>query len=332
MLEDLGLDTDAERVYRTMLALPLESTVADLAAHTSLTIQDTRVALERLSAMALVHSSQTEDTGFQVIGPEKAMEILLARQQAELAAHQMRVEASRAAAAQLIAECSVLRATPVNSHFEQLVGADAIRERLVRLADEVKREINTFAPGGAYTEDDLQASREPNTQLLQRGVRMRTIYLDSIRNHRPTLEHAARLGELGAQVRTVPTLPIRMIIADRAQVFLPLDTDNARAGAVVLVGTSTVTALSALFESVWAKATPLGAPPSTPPQHMPPQERAALELLTRGHTDKVIAKRLGVSPRTARRIAADLLDRLGARSRFQAGVHAVQDGWLPTNR
>ncbi|MFF7912187.1 hypothetical protein [Streptomyces sp. NPDC007914] len=45
-----------------------------------------------------------------------------------------------------------------------------------------------------------------------------------------------------------------------------------------------------------------------------------------------MAKRLGVSPRTARRIAADLMERLEARSRFEAGVHAVQDGWLPSSR
>ncbi|MFF2145434.1 LuxR C-terminal-related transcriptional regulator [Kitasatospora sp. NPDC058190] len=331
MLEVLGLDVDAERVYRAMLACP-EGTVADFVARTGLTDPDTRAALDRLSAMALIHPSQTEGAGFRAIGPESAMELLLARQQAELAAHQVRIEASRAAAAQLIAECSALRPAPAGNHVEQLVGADAIRERLARLADGVRHEISTFAPGGAHTEDDLHASREPNARLLQRKVRMRTVYLDSIRNHQPTVDHVAWLGELGGQVRTVPTLPIRMIIADRTHAVLPLDTDDARAGAVVLTGAGTVTALSALFESIWTDATPLGAPSAVPPDQMTPQERAALELLTHGHTDESIAKRLGVSPRTARRIAADLLDRLDARSRFQAGVHAVQDGWLPASR
>lgn len=46
-------------------------------------------------------------------------------------------------------------------------------------------------------------------------------------------------------------------------------------------------------------------------------------------TDDAIAKRLGVSPRTARRVANDMMERLGARSRFQAGALAVQHGWLP---
>ncbi|MGW3248842.1 helix-turn-helix domain-containing protein [Streptomyces sp. NPDC001070] len=59
------------------------------------------------------------------------------------------------------------------------------------------------------------------------------------------------------------------------------------------------------------------------------QEATTLQLLADGLTDEAIAKRLGVSPRTARRIATDLMERLNARSRFQAGARAVQHGWLP---
>jgi DNA-binding NarL/FixJ family response regulator len=51
-------------------------------------------------------------------------------------------------------------------------------------------------------------------------------------------------------------------------------------------------------------------------------------LLGEGLTDEAIAGRLGISPRSARRIAGDLMEKLGARSRFQAGACAVQRGWL----
>ncbi len=51
-------------------------------------------------------------------------------------------------------------------------------------------------------------------------------------------------------------------------------------------------------------------------------------MLAQGLTDEAVAKRLGVSPRPARRIAADLMEKLGARSRFQAGARAVAKGWL----
>jgi DNA-binding NarL/FixJ family response regulator len=123
-----------------------------------------------------------------------------------------------------------------------------------------------------------------------------------------------------------------MVIADHRRAVLPIDTADARAGAVVLEGVGTVAALCALFESTWHTATPLGDRPTLDIHGMPPQEAETLRLLAQGFTDEAIAKRLAVSPRTARRIAADLLERLEARSRFEAGVHAVQNGWLPPTR
>jgi DNA-binding CsgD family transcriptional regulator/predicted transcriptional regulator len=331
MLDVLGLDAEAEAIYRWMLANPLEGIIV-LVSRLGMPEERVRAGLDRLSKLALIQPSAKEGIGFRAVSPETAMEVLLARQQAELAAQQMRVEASRAAAAQLIAECSSLRPRGADADAEQLDGVEAIRERLAQLAQSAHDEVATFAPGGAHPAEDLRASRAPNAALLERGVRMRTVYLDSVRNHQPTLDHVSWLHTHGGQVRTVPDLPVRMIIFDRSQAVLPVDTSDARAGGVVLRGAGTVAALCALFESVWATAVPLGTTPKCDANGMPPQERAVLKMLAEGYTDEAIAKRLGVSPRTARRIAATLMERLDARSRFEAGVHAVQDGWLPSSR
>ncbi|WP_247597705.1 LuxR C-terminal-related transcriptional regulator [Streptomyces sp. RKND-216] len=53
-----------------------------------------------------------------------------------------------------------------------------------------------------------------------------------------------------------------------------------------------------------------------------------LDLLTEGMTDEAVARQLGVSVRTTRRITAELMQRLGARSRFEAGVLAAGRGWV----
>lgn len=108
-----------------------------------------------------------------------------------------------------------------------------------------------------------------------------------------------------------------------------MSSDDTAAGAVVLTGHGTLTALCALFESVWDGARPLGEAALRDTLGLSPQESTTIELLAQGHTDESIAKRLGVSQRTARRIATDLMERLGARSRFEAGVRSVQRGWLP---
>ncbi|MET9803749.1 helix-turn-helix transcriptional regulator [Streptomyces sp. NPDC006368] len=327
MLTALGLDAVAESIYRGMLMHP-QAGVVELASLLGTDEQAVRDALDILSELALVRPSATDAGRLRAVSPDIGMEILMARQQAELAAQQQRLEASRAAAAQLISEYTELRPAAGHPGVEQLVGLDQIRDRLASLTREVREEVMTFAPDGPQTADNMAASRPLNQQLLERGVRMRTIYLDSVRTNRPTVEHATWLAGLGGQVRTVPSLPTRLILTDRKTALIPVSSDDSAAGAVVLTGQGTLAALCALFETVWAGAQPLGDTVPVDAHGLTGQQATVVRLLAEGHTDEAIAKRLGVSHRTARRIASELMERLGARSRFEAGVRAVQRGWL----
>jgi DNA-binding NarL/FixJ family response regulator len=47
-----------------------------------------------------------------------------------------------------------------------------------------------------------------------------------------------------------------------------------------------------------------------------------------GATDEVIARRLAISRRSVVRRTGLLMERLGATTRFQAGVQAARRGWL----
>ncbi|MFI9271161.1 LuxR C-terminal-related transcriptional regulator [Kitasatospora sp. NPDC052896] len=328
MLATFGLDATAEAVYRAMLARPREG-VAGLAAVLALPEDEVRQGLDTLSELALVRPSHDRDGEPRAVPPDIGMELLMARQQEELAAQQQRIEASRAAAARLIAEYAELRPAAPHPGVEQLVGLDEIRDRLATLTRQVETEVMTFAPDGGHTPESIAAARPLDENLLGRGIRMRTVYLDSVRNSAPTVEYTEWLATLGGQVRTVAALPIRMIVVDRSTAVIPVNNDDTAAGAVVLTGHGTLTALCALFESVWAAAEPLGAVAPRETGGLTGQEAAVVRLLAEGLTDETIAKRLGVSTRTARRIATDLMTRIGARSRFEAGVRAVQHGWLP---
>jgi DNA-binding CsgD family transcriptional regulator len=190
-----------------------------------------------------------------------------------------------------------------------------------------REEVLAFTPDGAQTADSMKASKPLNTALLGRGVRMRTIYLSSARNDPQTTARAQWLSEKGAALRTVPVLPIRMLVVDRTWAVLPIDPQRTAVGACVLRSAGVVTALCALFEQVWQSAIPWGSRPGT---HLPlsDQERALLQLLMQGDTDEQAGRKLGVSTRTVGRLAADLMTRLGARSRFQAGAMATARGWL----
>ncbi|MFF4570375.1 LuxR C-terminal-related transcriptional regulator [Streptomyces sp. NPDC001410] len=327
MLELLGLDTKAEAVYRSMLAHP-EAGTATLAELTGLPEQEIRDSLDLLSELALIRPQNTESGIPRAVSPDLGLEILLARQQAELAVHQSRVEASRAAAAELMAQYADMRlqATAAGANF--LSGVEAVREQLASMTRKVRDEVLCFAPNGAHSEASLRAAKPLDQQLLDRGVRMRTVYLDSVRNSPHTQAYAEWLAERGGAVRTAPSLPVRLIITDRTCAVISANAESSSDGAVVITGEGTLTALCALFESVWATATPLSALPEPDERGLTPQESQALKFLYEGHTDETIAKRLGISPRTARRIANTLMTRLDARSRFQAGAKAVQIGWL----
>ena len=51
-------------------------------------------------------------------------------------------------------------------------------------------------------------------------------------------------------------------------------------------------------------------------------------ILAAGTTDEAVARRLGLSRRTVQRQMQQLMRRLGADSRFQAGLQAKARGWL----
>ncbi|WP_246238613.1 response regulator transcription factor [Acrocarpospora corrugata] len=80
-----------------------------------------------------------------------------------------------------------------------------------------------------------------------------------------------------------------------------------------------VDALRALFEALWARATPLRYPPGAV---------QVLRLASQGLCDETISRVLNLSVRTVRTRSAEAMSELGVQSRFQAGVEATRRGWL----
>jgi DNA-binding CsgD family transcriptional regulator len=196
------------------------------------------------------------------------------------------------------------------------------------LSAQAQTEVIALIPDPVQRPDTLAASKPLDAALLERGVAMRTIYLNSIRNDPPSIAYTDWLSGIGGRIRTAPTVPLRMIIFDRRTALVPIDPDDTSAGATVLTGAGAVSAMCALFEQIWATANPLGLPNPLDAQGLGPEEREILRMLANGETDEHIARRMGVSTRTVGRKASELMRRLGTRSRFQMGVRACELGWL----
>ncbi len=327
MFEALGLSAQTEAVYLALLNYP-DAGTDEIAGQLNMSETQVREALDELARMSLLRDPEPGSAPLRLIDPQIGLSALLARQHAEVARRQLEIEESRAALTALLTAHAERKPRTAEPGIEHLTGIDEIRTRLMTLADSCQWEACSFMPGGAQSAESLAASRKLDAEAIDRGVRLRTLYLDSVRNDQPTLDYAMWLSERGSEVRTAPTLPLRMLIVDRKLALVPVNTEDSRAMALVISGTGVVTALYALFNSEWKAATPLGSVRRRDSEGLSTQEKQVLLLLGAGHTDEVIARRLGVSVRTARRVAADLLGRLGARSRFQAGALAAARGWI----
>jgi DNA-binding CsgD family transcriptional regulator len=158
-------------------------------------------------------------------------------------------------------------------------------------------------------------------------VRWRGLYQESLRDDPRTIRHARHLADHGGHIRTVPVAPMLLfVVDDRAAVFA-VEPRFDHCEGVVLRG-APAAGMRALFEEFWMAARVWGPPAPTEPAALTAQQREVVRLLAEGLTDEGISRRIGVSLRTVRRIASDLMVRLTARSRFEAGVKAAQSGWV----
>ncbi|MFC1231492.1 MULTISPECIES: helix-turn-helix domain-containing protein [Streptomyces] len=326
MLESVGLSRQAHDVYRALLLKP-DSDLADIAREVGLPVEETRGALDLLTDLSLLHSVES-NSHFIPADPEVGIYPLLERRSAELDEQRASLSQGRAAVAALAAEYATLGPRHGGDGIDRLVGVEAVRVRLAELSRQATAEVRSFMPGGALSAAALEACRPLDEQNLARGVRMRTVHLDSVRNDCATVEYADWLASHGGETRTVPSLPMRMILCDRSVAVVPVDVDESHQGAFVIRYQSIICALGELFEYVWNRADSLGAPSAPSSDGPSDRDLALLAMLGDGLTDEGISRKMGVSIRTVRRTMADLMRRLNAQSRFQAGTEAVRRGWV----
>lgn len=168
--------------------------------------------------------------------------------------------------------------------------------------------------------------RPVDHENLRRGVRYRVLVPDPARTAPRLAGRLATLSLAGAATRTVPEIPTDALVIDGAVAVLPVGADGASTAVFRL--RSVITTTVELFERVWAGGVALSAADLPDAAELCPRELKLLSLLVAGSTDQFAAATLEVSVRTVRRMVRDLMNRLGARSRFQAGAKAAERGWL----
>ncbi len=200
----------------------------------------------------------------------------------------------------------------------------AVRTLLTDVIDSCHSEVLVSKHGGAFPPAALREALPRDLALLRRGIRMRSLYQHATRFDQPTRTHAEHLVAAGAEVRTLPEVLPQMIVVDQALALLP-----ARSGGALIIREPDVLAyLLDVFERDWANATPYATGPHATQAVSQTMKQAILVMLAKGLKDDTIARRLGISLRTCRRHVSELLDTLGAHSRFEAGVIAERQGLI----
>jgi sugar-specific transcriptional regulator TrmB len=245
--------------------------------------------------------------------PDVAVDLLFTKRQDEL-------QRARAVAQQW--QSKQRQASGKEQPIEIVSGREAIMHRFQHMHRSSREEIvclerPPYVVSATYHYADVQQV------AMARGVGLRTIIDTSVLDIPGKLESLRRNIANGEEIRVLPRMPLKMLIADRRLALVPLSLEQARDIALVLRTSLLLDALCELFEILWERGTPFG----TAAVAMPNSERARravdgdtlVSLLAAGMNDKSIAQELGISARTLERRILDLFRSLDSKTRFQAG-------------
>jgi DNA-binding CsgD family transcriptional regulator len=210
---------------------------------------------------------------------------------------------------------------------ELVVGQDRIAALLNSMPALAQEEIISMHPGLALSPTELAEGMQRNHSLSE-GVTMRTIHLKPMSRVPHGAAHLQSLVERGVSVRLANALPFRLIIVDQHWAMVPAPAVGGELALLLLRGGSMVQLLTKVFEHSWLMASPLAGPEGSEAGEPTPQQRVMLRGMASGMKDEAVARELGVSIRTYRRLLAALMEIMGVESRFQAGAKAMSMGWL----
>lgn len=330
VLDLLGLDRELAEAYGVAVCRIVwnrDDLADEIAVRTSLTRTQAVSGVERMVEQGVLRAAEAAPGAVRVVAPALALRARLAQQRSELAARQQRIEEADLALTTLQEQWSETKDTQAAQVMEQITGIDTLRGRLEQMAASTQRETLSLLPAHVLTEESIESSQVLDADTLARGVAMRTVVVESAARHRVTGAYLRTLAEQGAEIRTVAALPLRLLVSDRISAVLPINAESPRDGALIVRAPGLLTALVALFETVWRSATPLEAPRPAEPLRFGETETAILRILATGATDEAVSRHLGLSVRTVRRLVSALMTELGAGSRFELGVKLGARGW-----
>ena len=295
---------------------------------------ETDESVSLLKSLGLLVELPSTDGTLTALAPESALRNLLFSAEQRLRGAVDDVTRVQAAVRTVITEYQPLH--PRDSPEQELVsGAENVSAMLEDAALVANQSIVSLHPGPVVADQMLHFGLNRDRKVLDRGIEMRTIHLASALRVPRARAHLRGLADAGAKVRVAQSLPLRLIIIDGDLVFAPGPPADEPT-VLVMRGGHQVHPFRRIFEYFWngANALPWAAPLDAPEAAatLNDQQQEVLRMLSGGMKDEVIARNMNVSARTVRRVVSEIMDVVGAESRFQAGLLVAQAGLLPRDR
>ncbi|GGJ49893.1 hypothetical protein GCM10010121_071270 [Streptomyces brasiliensis] len=279
-----------------------------------------------LLEFALLHPDPDDPDWLRPVPPTVALAHRLAPIEREIA-DRRRMSIELADAFQPYLTLST-QTTTTSDSIVVLEGGDRINEALNLATEQCQTEVLTVHPSERLSERSVLRGLERDRPLIERGVRIRTLYQHTARHSPEKLAYAAHLADGKVEYRTIDELVERLIICDETVAFIPIRDDHQVA--LELRQPGLVRYLVKVFEFMWNRAVPLNTdgPYETARDGITDIQHSIAKLLVEGHVDEAIARRLGMNVRTCRAHIAKLAQALGSGSRAQLGYLIAQSGIL----
>jgi sugar-specific transcriptional regulator TrmB/DNA-binding CsgD family transcriptional regulator len=327
MLRPLGIEPDEETVYRALLGRPT-ATPPQLAEILGLSEPDVDKALARLEDHGLVQ--RQPDGAYGAAPPAVALGALITDRRDALRM------AERALTTLAEQHRAALAGHTVDSLIEVVQGVDAIRRRFLQVQQAARVQVRTFITTPYIAVPPGQNTAEP--AAVDRGVRFRAVMSRAVLEYPGNVEETIDSLSRGVELRIAEELPVKLIIADSDLALLNVAVEaGGEPRAVLLHRSGLLTALDALFETVWSRAHPLELfTEAAGTQQIGELDRNGLTgldrkiiaLLLAGLGDQAVATQLDLSMRTLQRRLRHLMDIADVRTRMQLGWYAAENGWV----
>lgn len=191
------------------------------------------------------------------------------------------------------------------SGSEFLAGREQVTARIGEAVDRAETEVLTALPAGPGCEELLGETTDRDSRALARGVRLRTLFGDGVRDDAAAREWAAVMSARGTRFRTLLAPFQRCVVVDRRQAFI---SDHVVGGdpeqtAWHVMDRAFVAFVAEGFEEAWRRADvwygdPRRAVPAGDGSRLTDRQREILIDTAAGVDQRITARRLNIGLRT----------------------------------